>query len=292
MPMVLKSFRPRLKGLLYAALVSAGSILPALTIQAESGVATNGVAAPAPQTQAREGEPFLIPDLKLELLWVKPGEFTMGSPSDEPQRNKAEGPQTRVKITRGFWLGKTEVTQGQYEKIAEENPSQFKEAGENRPVERVSWRGAMAYCKKLNERERAAGRLPLGYEYTLPTEAQWEYAYRAGTTGEYPDDADAMAWHEANSEGKTHPVAQRRANQWGFYDMAGNVLEWTYDWFGPYPGGTVSDPKGPRRGYYRTGRGGSWRTELRLCRSAGRSGGSEGREDYTIGFRIALSKAE
>jgi formylglycine-generating enzyme required for sulfatase activity len=238
---------------------------------------------------AKEGEIYMIPGLNLELLWVKPGEFIMGSPVDEPQRNKAEGPQTRVKISRGFWLGKTEVTQGQYEEVAGENPSHFKEAGKNHPVEHVSWTDAMNFCRKLNERERAAGRLPEGYEYTLPTEAQWEYAYRGGTTGEYPDHAEAMAWHEGNSEGSTHPVGMRRPNPWGFHDMAGNILEWTYDWYGPYPGGTVTDPKGPVRGYYRTARGGSWRKELRTCRSAARSGGSEARVDYTIGFRLALA---
>jgi formylglycine-generating enzyme required for sulfatase activity len=238
---------------------------------------------------AAEGQNLLIADLKLELIWLKPGSFTMGSASDEPQRNKAEGPQTRVTITRGFWLGRTEVTQGQYENIFGENPSSFKNAGKDAPVERVSWTDAMEFCRKLNERERASGRLPEGYAYTLPTEAQWEYAYRAGTTTEYPEDADAMAWHKKNSNESTHLVGLRRPNLWGLYDMAGNVLEWTYDWYGDYPGGSVIDPKGPRRGYYRTARGGSWRMELRVCRSAARSGGSEARMDYTLGFRLALS---
>jgi formylglycine-generating enzyme required for sulfatase activity len=147
----------------------------------------------------------------------------------------------------------------------------------------------MAFCKKLNERESTAGRLPDGYAYTLPTEAQWEYAYRAGTIGEYPEDPNAMAWSEKNSGETTHPVGLRRPNRWGFYDMAGNVLEWTFDWYGDYRGGSVTDARGPARGYYRTARGGSWRTELRVCRSAARSGGSEARMDYTLGFRLALA---
>lgn len=230
----------------------------------------------------------LIEDLKLELLWVKPGSFTMGSAVDEPERHKAEGPQTRVTLTKGFWLGKTEVTQAQYEAIAGENPSTFKNVGKDAPVERVSWIGAMAFCEKLNERERAAGRLPEGYAYTLPTEAQWEYAYRAGTTGEYPRDPASMAWNKGNSGETTHTVAQKAPNPWGFYDMAGNILEWCYDWYGDYPGGELTDPSGPRRGYYRTARGGSWRVESRVCRSAARSGGSAAREDYTLGFRLAL----
>jgi formylglycine-generating enzyme required for sulfatase activity len=241
---------------------------------------------------AREGHSFSIPELDLELIWVKPGEFTMGSPSHEPHRNKAEGPQTKVKISRGFWLGKTEVTQAQYQKITGENPSHFKDAGKDHPVEHVSWTDAMAFCSKLNERERVAGRLPPGYAYSLPTEAQWEYAYRAGTTGEYPENPDAMSWHEGNSGEKTHPVGLRRPNPWGFHDMAGNILEWTYDWYAPYSGGSVTDPKGPQRGYYRTARGGSWRKEIRVSRSAARSGGSEARVDYTIGFRLALTPAE
>jgi formylglycine-generating enzyme required for sulfatase activity len=251
------------------------------------GQAQKAVANEATDSAPRQN--LVIEDLKLELIWMKPGTFTMGSPADEPQRNKAKGPPTRVTLTRGFWLGKTEVTQGQFETITGENPSSFKNAGKNAPVERVSWIDAMEFCKKLSKRERAAARLPQGYAYTLPTEAQWEYAYRARTTGEYPEDADAMAWHKDNSSETTHPVGLRRPNPWGFYDMAGNVLEWTYDWYGDYPGGPVTDPKGPRRGYYRTARGGSWRMELRVCRSAARSGGSEARQDYTLGFRLALS---
>jgi formylglycine-generating enzyme required for sulfatase activity len=249
--------------------------------------------APSPAVSKAEGKgrPFTIPSLKLEMLWVEPGSFTMGSSTDEAQRQKAEGPPMQVTLTRGFWLGKTEVTQGQYERLMGENPSYFQEAGQDAPVEHVSWLDATAWCKKLTEREREAGRLPSGYEYTLPTEAQWEYAYRAGTTADYPGDAQAMGWFESNSLETTHPAGLRRPNPWGFYDMAGNVLEWTFDWYGDYPGGSVTDPSGPRRGYYRTARGGSWRTEARLARSAARSGGSEARRDYTLGFRLALSHA-
>jgi formylglycine-generating enzyme required for sulfatase activity len=232
-----------------------------------------------------------IADLALDLLWVRPGTFTMGSPAHEPERNKAEGPQTKVTITQGFWLGRTEVTQAQYEAIIGSNPSTFKNVGRDAPVERASWIDAMAFCRKLTERERAAGRLPEGYVYTLPTEAQWEYAHRAGTTAAYPGEPDATAWYDQNSGGTTHPVATKRPNAWGFHDMAGNVIEWCLDWYGDYPGGAVTDPTGPARGYYRMARGGSWRTDARLGRCAARSGGSEGRLDYTIGFRIALCAA-
>lgn len=232
---------------------------------------------------------LVVKDLNLEMIWVEAGSFSMGSSVEEADRNKAEGPVTRVVFSKGFWLGKTEVTQGQWEALMGENPSHFKKVGTNAPVEHVSWLDAMEFCKKLNERERAAGRLPEGYEFTLPTEAQWEYAYRAGTTEDYPGDPNAMAWHANNSDGTTHAVGSKKPNRWGFYDMSGNVMEWTYDWYGDYRGGEVTDPVGPRKGYYRTGRGGSWRTEARLGRSAARSGGSEARQDYTIGFRLALS---
>jgi formylglycine-generating enzyme required for sulfatase activity len=230
-----------------------------------------------------------IADLNLELIWVAPGTFTMGSAPEEPERNQAEGPQMEVTLSRGFWLGKTEVTQAQYQAITNENPSTFKNVGPNAPVENVSWQDAMAFCEKLTAREAAAGRLPDGYAYTLPTEAQWEYAYRAGTTGAYPDEPAATSWNAGNSGETTHVVASKKPNPWGFYDMPGNVLEWCYDWYGNYPGGTMTDPTGPHRGYYRMARGGSWRTDTRSSRSAARSGGSEGRRDYTIGFRLALS---
>jgi formylglycine-generating enzyme required for sulfatase activity len=233
----------------------------------------------------------VIPDLELELIWVEPGTFVMGSPSHEPERNKAEGPETRVILTQGFWLGKTEVTQAQYEAIAGENPSTFKSAGPNAPVERVSWIDALNFCRKLTERERGAGRLPEGYAYTLPTEAQWEYAHRAGSTGAYSGEPEVSSWNKSNSGETTHPVGTKRPNAWGFHDMAGNVAEWCLDWYGSYPGGEVVDPTGPERGYYRMARGGSWRTDARLGRAAARSGGSEGRLDYTMGFRIALSPA-
>ena len=267
--------RRRLPLLVLAATVlSAGSIWPA------SG------ASPAPFS-ARPNR--VLADLALELIWVEPGTFTMGSPADEPERHRAEGPRMQVTLTKGYWLGKTEVTQGQYEAIMGVNPSTFSTVGKDAPVERVSWIDAMNFCRKLTERERAAGRLPEGCAYTLPTEAQWEYACRAGTTGAYTGEPHAMAWYDGNSGGTTHPVGQKQPNAWGFFDMSGNVLEWCADWYGNYPGGARTDPTGPARGYYRMARGGSWRVGPGTGRSAARSGGSAGRWDYTIGFRLALS---
>jgi formylglycine-generating enzyme required for sulfatase activity len=255
-------------------------------------VASDGPVGQVSSAEAKSVAPHVIPDLKLELLWVPAGTFTMGSANEEPMRNKAEGPRMEVTLTKGFWLGKTEVTQAQYEAITGTNPSTFTAAGKDAPVERVSWLDATAYCRKLTERERAAGRLPEGYVFTLPTEAQWEYACRAGTTDAYAGEPESMAWCSGNSNATTHPVATKRPNAWGFYDMSGNVLEWCRDWYGDYPGGAVTDPTGPSRGYYRIARGGSWRMDARVGRSAARSGGSPARLDYTLGFRLALAATE
>jgi len=272
----------------FAALLLTGTLyLPAAVTAAAVGPneIPPATTTPAPSaTRARH----VIADLGLELIWVEPGTFVMGSPADEPERNKAENPQRMVTLTTGYWLGRTEVTQGQYEKVMGVNPSTFKAAEEQAPVDRVSWLDAMAFCRQLTERERVAGRLSDGYHFTLPTEAQWEYACRAGTTGAYAGEPNAMTWFEGNSGGTTHPVGQREPNAWGFYDMSGNVLEWCNDWYGDYAKGAHVDPSGPERGYFRIARGGSWRTDLRVGRSAARAGGSPGRLDYTLGFRLAL----
>lgn len=237
-----------------------------------------------------EGSDFHLAPLELDLIWVESGTFLMGSPVTEADRDQAEGPQTQVTLSHGFWLGKTEVTQAQYEALIGENPSAFKKAGPDAPVEHVSWILAMAYCELLTGQERAAGRLPEGYEYTLPTEAEWEYVYRAGTNTDYVGFPAAMGWIESNSNGTTHPVAQKQKHPGGFYDLTGNVLEWCYDWYGRYPGGEVTDPTGPRRGHYRIARGGCWRMDGAVARSAARAGGSAARVDYTLGFRIALHR--
>ncbi len=253
-------------------------LLPSTGVGAESRT--------APEPAARH----TVADLGIELLRVEPGTFLLGSPDDEPGRNKVEGPQLRVTLTHAFWLGRTEVTQAQYAAVSGVNPSTFKANGGDAPVERVSWIDAMAFCRKLTARERAAGRLPEGYEFTLPTEAQWEFACRAGHAGAFAGEPNVMGWFATNSDGTTHAVALKRPNDWGFHDMLGNVLEWCRDWYGPYPRGAVTDPVGPERGYYRVARGGSWRTAVETGRSASRGGGSAGRLDYTLGFRLALCR--
>jgi len=236
--------------------------------------------------------------VSLDMIWIEPGTFMMGSPTDELGRDSDET-QHQVTLTRGYWLGKYEVTQAQYEAVMGTNPSYFK--GADFPVEKVSWYNAMDFCAKLTDIERAAGRLPEGYEYTLPTEAQWEYACRAETTtalnsGKNLSDKnkcpemDEVGWYEYNSDSTTHPVGQKMPNAWGLYDMHGNVFEWCLDWYGSYPSSAVTDPKGSSSGSYRVIRGGSWNFNAYSCRSAYRfdSTPSDFNRNY-FGFRVALS---
>jgi formylglycine-generating enzyme required for sulfatase activity len=250
-----------------------------------------------------------IPDLNLDLVWIAPGDFLMGTPKQslivkwfylarekltkKPNLEAGfdnEWAVTWVTLTQPFWLGRTTVTQGQFEEVMGTNPSHFTAAGRDAPVEQVSWDDAMAFCVKLTNREKAAGRLPAGYAYTLPTEAQREYACRAATTGDYAGDLDAMAWYGANSGGTTHPVGTKQPNAWGLYDMHGNVWEWCRDWYADkLPGGEVTNPLGPPSGSNRVLRGGGWHDDAANCRSAIRGGNEPGYRDGPVGFRLALS---
>ncbi|MFM7929249.1 MAG: formylglycine-generating enzyme family protein, partial [Pirellula sp.] len=177
-------------------------------------------------------------------------------------------------ISKDYYLGVHEVTQAQYEKVMGANPSYFRGdiqgSRSNHPVEQVSWEDAVEFCKKLSDlhEEKAAGRV-----YRLPTEAEWEYACRAGSKtaysfGESPKSLGDYAWFGSNSNNQTHPVGEKKANAWGLYDMHGNVWEWCRDRYGDYPKGAVSDPTGPKKGSSRVSRGGSWYYEAAGCRSA------------------------
>lgn len=229
------------------------------------------------------------------MVWIEPGEFVMGSPEDEVGRFlDKESPQTHVTLTRGYWIGRYEVTQGEYEELIGSNPSLFK-GNPQRPVEDVTWFNAMDYCTRLTERERTAGNLPAGFAYRLPTEAEWEYAARAGTTTRfsYGDDPDykllgAYAWYGGNSGLITHPVGQKHPNPWGLYDLHGNVFEWGLDWFGQLPGGSVTDPQGPDTGTDRIIRGGYWDSSPAFCRSAMRVHFIPSVRISYLGFRVVL----
>jgi formylglycine-generating enzyme required for sulfatase activity len=220
----------------------------------------------------------------MEFVWIDPGEFDMGSPAREPDRDKDEGPVHRVKLTKGYFLGKFEVTQGQWKAVMGNNPSSFSTCGDNCPVERVSWEDAHEYIRRLNAKER-------GNVYRLPTEAEWEYAARAGTTGEWYGDLNRIAWYWSNSGSRTHPVGKKLPNAWGLHDMIGNVWEWVDDWFDYYSPGPQVDPAGPSLGMNRVNRGGSWNVVAEYCRTAYRAGyGPVTRINY-LGFRLALGAA-
>ena len=234
------------------------------------------------------------------MVFIRPGTFRMGSPEDEVGRNivdaeVGEGPQTAVTISRGFWMGKHEVTQAEYLELIGTNPSGFK-GDANRPVDTVSWIDATNYCGRLTQRERAAGRIPINSLYRLPTEAEWEYACRAWTSTRYSHGDDPAyaasadyAWYDANSGAMTHPVGQKLPNPWGLHDMHGNVAEWCQDWYKAYPGGIALDPQGPATGSARAVRGGLWYRPATYCRSAFRIGFAVGAKTDGIGFRVVLA---
>jgi len=248
---------------------------------------TSAEIPPAKTDSSAEGKPFAIADLSLEMLWVKPGTFEMGSPTTEAGRRSSEA-EHNVTLTKGFYLGQYEVTQTQWEKVMGDNPSHFK--GANRPVEKVSWTEVTSFCEKLTEMEREAGRLPAGMAYQLPTEAQWEYACRAGTKTAFFF-GDSLTFGQANirgGPGETTDVGKYPANEWGFHDMHGNVWEWTADWYEEYTSGAVSDPVGPAVGSLRVTRGGSWFLEAGYARSADRGRLEPALSDYSLGFRLSL----
>jgi formylglycine-generating enzyme required for sulfatase activity len=232
------------------------------------------------------------------MVFIPPGTFRMGSATNEVGHFDSEGPQSAVTISRGYWMGKYEVTQQEYLAVMESNPSHF--TGElNRPVEQVSWYDATEYCVKLTEREGFAGRIAPNSVYRLPTEAEWEYACRAWTSTRfsYGDDSDYTsltnyAWYEDNSQGKTHLVGQKLPNAWGLHDMHGNVWEWCQDWWSDYAGGIWIDPQGPSWGSNRVIRGSDWNdwgVGPRICRSACRSTNFPGDGSPHIGFRVVLA---
>ncbi len=244
------------------------------------------LAAGAQATAPRPGHAFVLEPPGIPLRWIEAGTFLMGSPASEASRGGDEGPETRVAITRGFWIGRTEVTQAQWRAVMSADPSRFK--GDDLPVEQVSWNDAMEFARRLTEQARAAGGLPAGYAYTLPTEAQWEYAARAGRSGAFAEPVDEQAWHDQNSR-QTQRVGTRKANVWGLHDTLGNVWEWCFDWYAPYPGGSVTDYQGPASGSAKASRGGSWWAGPRGARPANRYRDMPHNGNDDLGLRIALA---
>ena len=286
------------------------------------------------------GNPWSLPlsaNTALPMSWIPAGTFIMGSPETEPGRKADESPQTTVTLTKGYWMGNTEVTIGQWKAVTgqslrekviqllndetlydfdgkkmkerdfmhfdKNNPDKIMaNEDDGVPMYFVSWNEAMDFCRKLTEQERSAGRLPKGYAYTLPTEAQWEYACRAGSTGPtYSNDSlDDIAWYVKNSapgytgRGFGNPpkgprnAGEKQPNKLGMRDILGNIWEWCRDWYGPYPGGNVTDPTGPATGAYRVNRGGSFGSGTYDERSANRAKNPPNEDSAYRGFRIAL----
>ncbi len=236
----------------------------------------------------------------LVLVEIMAGSFIMGNVNDadgEPD----EKPETKVEITYPFWIGKFEVTQGEYEALRanhaslHENPSVFnmhkKDGDSRRPVDNITWEQAIAYCNALTQDEKT--RIPPGYEFRLPTEAEWEYACRARTSSPYSfgnSELKLYAWFPGNSGNKSHTVGSRLPNPWGIYDMHGNVMEWCYDWYLPeLPGGTVRDFVQFRNTGVRCIRGGSWFSKTSsYLRSSDRYGLGPKEKGWAYGFRVVL----
>ena len=215
----------------------------------------------------------------MEFVRVLPGEFRMGSTSDDA--GESEKPVTVVSISRAFYMGKHEVTQKQWEKVMGTNPSDFKDCPDC-PVEQVSWNDAQAFVRTLNAMEDSK-------RYRLPTEAEWEYAARGGSDGDrYSADLNAIAWYDKNCNERPHKVGKKAPNGYGLHDMLGNVYEWVQDWKGPYPGGEVTDPKGPARGKFRLIRGGSWETGPKSCRATHRLDATAGFRIHALGLRVLM----
>jgi formylglycine-generating enzyme required for sulfatase activity len=232
-----------------------------------------------PGNLPRELTVTLAGNVPLEMIWIEPGSFTMGALGGSAD----EQPAHPVTLTRGYWLGKYEVTQAQWQAIMRTNPSLY--VGPNRPVENVSWDDVQIFLQRANA--NALG-MPPGYTYALPTEAQWEYACRAGTTGDYAGPLDELAWYSGNSDTRTHSVGLKRPNAWGLSDMHGNVREWCHDWFGDYTSAAAVDPRGATSGAYRVNRGGGCSNGAVFCRSANRYLNDPGNRRVDLGFRLAL----
>jgi formylglycine-generating enzyme required for sulfatase activity len=226
----------------------------------------------AREKKAQLGPMLIITKLEKDFVRIQPGEFMMGG-----DKYDVETPIHRVRISQGFEIGKYEVTQAQWEAVMGSNQSNFK--GADLPVENVSWNDVQEFIRKLNSKSTK-------YNYRLPTEAEWEYACRAGTTGDYAGNLDSMGWYESNSGSKTHPVGQKQANGWGIYDMHGNVWEWCQDWYGDYSSNNQTDPQGAGSGSSRVFRGGSWYFPAEYCRSAYRNYFVPVYRLINVGFRL------
>lgn len=254
-----------------------------------------------------------IRGVEYAFRWCPPGNFLMGSAEAESGTVERFGERARrfhlphrVTLTRGFWILETEVTQEMWESLMEtdlagqcrkmyqsegwiwmgEENLWMEARGSRFPMYHVTWDESRRFCEALS-RELSDS----GMKAALPTEAQWEYACRAGTEGEFSDSLELLGWFERNSERKPSFAGLKKPNAWGILDMHGNVTEWCADWHGKYPNVSVSDPQGPQTGIARVHRGGAWGYSSNSCRTTYRGCSSPGYRDFSIGFRVALNPA-
>ena len=232
----------------------------------EKTEASERPAAPAPASNLK-----VNPQDGLKYVWIPPGQFAMGCSSGDADCDSDESPPHEVTIGKGFWMGQTEVTQEAFQRVLGSNPSNA--PGPGLPVDSINWFRAHAYCNAVGMR--------------LPTEAEWEYAARGGSSALRYGIPGQTAWFRANSDGKTHNVAQKQPNAYGLYDLLGNVSEWTADWYAPYPSGAVSDPQGPADGEYRILRGASCVSGIKVLRVSARAPRKPGNKTGYVGFRCA-----
>jgi formylglycine-generating enzyme required for sulfatase activity len=228
--------------------------------------------------KAGEVQTLRVANLDMKFAWVPPGAFQMGG-----NAYSGEKPVHRVKLTKGFYLGVTPVTQAQWQAVMGNNPSRFR--GDDRPVEQVSWDDCQEFCAKLTQLT--------GKPVRLPTEAEWEYACRAGTTSDYysgtgEEALKKVGWYHGNSKQQTQPVGKLAPNAWGLYDVHGNVWEWCQDWYGPYPSDNIEDYEGPNSGDGRVLRGGSWGDDAEYCRAAFRCRYAPGTRNLYLGSRVCF----
>jgi formylglycine-generating enzyme required for sulfatase activity len=244
-----------------------------------------------PSLPPTDEQTFTSPTLGAQFVLIPAGTFMMGSPGNEPGRDNDET-QHQVTISRPFYMQTTEVTQGQWKRVMGNNPSHFQNCGDDCPVEKVSWNDVQDFIRRLNQLEGTD-------KYRLPTEAQWEYAARAGSTTPFHT-GSCLSTDQANYDGnypqsgcpkgeyrqKPVRVGSFPPNAWGLHDMHGNVWEWVQDWKGDYPYGSVTDPEGPSSGSSRVFRGGSWINIAGYCRSANRNDVAPGDRNDLLGFRL------
>ena len=219
------------------------------------------------------------PPIPAGFVFVQAGTFAMGTSSLDPSFQ--DSPQHFVTLTQGFWISDHETTEGEWLRVMD---SRYSQMGDNMPISGVGWYNAVDYCDRLTELERSAGRLSTTQTYRLPTEAEWEYACRAGNTNDPSGILDSIAWYSNNSSERAHPVGQKQPNVWGLYDTLGNVAEWVWDRYGNISTASAIDPRGPGSGTRRISRGGNWASGTSDCNASYRGG-----QSGITGFRPVLA---